>query len=97
MVLIGAETAWVREIQSWSVRSIFAGQQGVRSAAFSSDERRVATADRHGTVRVWDIEKGAVVERIEAQHSVEGDLGFTDDGSRLVTTGAQGQWDLWKL
>jgi hypothetical protein len=97
LALVGADTAWVRAIGDWSVRAILCGQQGIQRAAFSPDGQRVATSDREGTVRIWEVEKGALIEILESQRPVDRDLGFSDDGTKVVTVGSQGQWDLWGL
>jgi RNA polymerase sigma factor (sigma-70 family) len=68
---------------------------GPHGAWFSPDGRALAWAVV-GTVRLWDLAAGAESPRLEGHRSAVWSVGFSADGSSLVTTsitGEVGGWD----
>jgi WD40 repeat protein len=53
--------------------------------AFSSDDRRLATASRDGTIRVWEVATGRLISTSKGQ--VAYSVTFSPDGQRMVSTG----------
>ena len=57
----------------------------VWALALSSDGRSLASGDRAGGVRVWDLESGETAYRTGGDGGAVWWLGFTPDGSRLIS------------
>jgi WD40 repeat protein/serine/threonine protein kinase len=68
----------------------------VECAEFSPDGRRVLSASRDGTIRIWDSATGQ--ELATAQH---GDrvlhAGFSPDGARFISASADGTARIWSV
>jgi WD40 repeat protein len=63
---------------------------GVVSAAFSPDGKRIVTASRDGTARVWPAVRSAAREILDREHPLNPQSSaFRPDGTCAVTTGEQ--------
>jgi hypothetical protein len=64
-------------------------------AAFSPDGRRVAIVDsQNAATRIWDVERGRETAVLVWGRNAAGNVAFSPDGARLVTTaGAVRIWD----
>jgi WD40 repeat protein len=67
----------------------------VVSVCFSPDGRRLATAGTFGHCRVWDVETGDVVARLDGHTEVVMDVAFAPDGTTIATASDDGSWRLW--
>lgn len=68
---------------------------GVNSAAlaFSPDQRRVASGDTNGVVKLWNVADGRLIRTIGHPQQVTA-VAFTPDGRRLITAaGTVRSWD----
>ncbi len=89
---VGAPGAPVTELGGFR-----GGEARSELAAFTADGRRLATTDRQGTVRLWEVDSG----RLLAQLGNHGDrvfaIGFDADGRRLATGDGDGGLFLWRM
>lgn len=58
----------------------------VRSAAFSPDGKKVATAAQHGITQIWDAESGEVLQKLDVHGKTMQFVAFSPDGKKIVTT-----------
>jgi WD40 repeat protein len=56
-------------------------------ATFSPDGRRVATASRDGTAKVWEASTGAELLTLYGDGAGVGSVAFSPDGTRLAVGG----------
>ncbi|PID58768.1 hypothetical protein CSB45_01860, partial [candidate division KSB3 bacterium] len=67
----------------------------VWSAAFSPDGRRIVTASRDGTARVWDAATGAELACLTGHEGFVESAAFSPDGTRIVTASWDGTARVW--
>src|SRR5207245_2508623 len=69
---------------------------GVYALAFSPDQRRLASGELDGTVRIWDLATDQVLHTLRGHTQIVSSLAFSADGKRLTSVGVEGtmmQWD----
>ncbi len=77
--------------------AVLSGHTGVIQAiAFSPDGRSVGTASVDQTVRVWNVDGGALTDRLVHPDAVE-TLAWRPDGTLLATGGKGGDVHLWDV
>ena len=74
-------------------RLSFQTQPGTRTAIFSDDGSRIATAGSAELVELWDSFSGVLVAHLYVPGGVQ-DLAFSPDSQLLLTRSTQGVW-LW--
>lgn len=57
----------------------------VRSAAFSSDSKRIVSASLDGTVRIWDAKTGKELNILKGHTDTVDSAAFSPDGKRIVS------------
>jgi WD40 repeat protein len=66
----------------------------VTGAAYSPDGRRIATASKDGSARIWDAATGKQIMALSQGHWVTS-AAFSADGRRLVTASSDGRARVW--
>ena len=99
MLLCSAALALWRDWTPWQVEHVLRSHEGdIYAAAFSPDGRRIVTASKDGTARVWDVETGRELHALKGRHdSIKtaarntndpmvtiSPFAFSPDGSRFV-------------
>jgi len=67
----------------------FAHVDEVVSVQFSPDHTRIASGDEDGTIRIWDLQTGSLLNTLSTHDGAVTALAFSPDGSRLAS-GANG-------
>jgi RNA polymerase sigma factor (sigma-70 family) len=63
--------------------------------AVAADGKRIATAEKNGTVRLWDPRTGGTVKEWTIPHGAIQALAFSPDGASLATGAEDGTLQLW--
>ncbi len=68
---------------------------GVRSVAFSPEGRKVVTASRDGTARIWDLASGRQILSLNGHTDQVTAAAFSTDGRRVVTASDDNTARIW--
>ncbi len=72
------------------------GEGGVNTVAFSPDGKTLASGGWDDCVRLWDVETGKEIRKIDAHKAMVGSVVFSRDGKVLASRGAlDGSAKLW--
>ena len=82
---------------NWQPQTFLHGVQGtVSDLKISQDQHLVAAAGERGTVVVWDLSSGSLLQRIEGAGAVA-KLSISPDGHSLLVGDERGEMTLWRL
>jgi conflict system STAND superfamily ATPase/WD40 domain-containing protein len=82
-------------LSNYSLRVFRGHARPVRTIAFSPDGKRVVTASRDNTARLWDAESGKDIAELKGHTSSVWSAAFSPDGTRVVTASEDGTARLW--
>ncbi|MCL2709916.1 MAG: WD40 repeat domain-containing protein [Planctomycetaceae bacterium] len=68
---------------------------GVLAIAFSLDGKKVVTGSNGTTARVWDVESGRELKKLEGHTSTVWAVAFSPDGKTVVTGSEDGTARIW--
>ena len=68
----------------------------VRCLAFSPDGQSVASGSRDGSIKLWNVRTGQVVDTIDGQSGTVWSIAFSPDGSTLASGGLDHSVRLWE-
>ena len=85
------------DLRNGQVRVLEGNGGLVESLAFSPDGRELAIGDQDGTVLVWDVDSGAIVDRLDGHATRVLGLAFSSDGKTLYTCSLDGAIFVWDL
>jgi WD40 repeat protein len=90
LVLAGASEARIYETGAWFGPSLFLGphSRATSTAVFTPDGEQVITSAGDSRIRIWDIASSQLIATLNEQTGPHERLGFSPDGSVLVTGGS---------
>jgi WD40 repeat protein len=68
---------------------------GIRSLAFSRDDRILATGGDQGYVALWNLSDGKELPHLKSQHGLVFSIAFSPDGKRLASACGDGTVQVW--
>jgi WD40 repeat protein len=89
-------TARIWSVDKGEIIAAFVGHTGdLRSASFSSDEQRIATASSDTTARVWDVASRKTISVLRGHAGGVEAAAFSPDGQRIVTASSDRTARIW--
>jgi tetratricopeptide (TPR) repeat protein/WD40 repeat protein len=70
-------------------------ESNIHDTAFTPDGQRLATAAADKTIRIWDVQTGALLEVLEGHREEVRAVSFVADGRQLLTRSDDGTVRIW--
>jgi WD40 repeat protein len=93
---LNAEQLCLWDFPSGALRRTFP-HRDARSAALSSDGRRIATASLTDKIRVWDTATGKLLGELPSPSTLAGGLAFSSDNQRVLSWGDDFVLRVWDV
>jgi WD40 repeat protein len=78
-----------------SHQTLHGGRAAVTALGFNAQGTLLATGDRKGIVRVWELRSGRVLRSFSAHEAAISSITFSPDGSLLLTASADHEARIW--
>jgi WD40 repeat protein len=78
-------------------RTLVGHRDWVNQIALTPDGRRIVTASEDGSVAVWDLTTGRLIERLTGHEGAVRAVDVLGDGGRVLSGGEDGTLRLWDL
>ena len=90
------------DLQIWDLadgRELLHIKEPIRiiAAGFSADGKTIATGQRNGSVKLWDVATGSLTRIVEQSEATVSDVCFAPDGKTLAAAFYNGTVKLWNL
>ena len=72
-------------------------EMGVRTAAFSQDQKYLVTGGPDTVLRIWDIDKGECQREFQGHSREITGANFSSNGRFVVSSSADGNVMIWEL
>ncbi len=96
-VAIPGEGLRLFDTSSWEPGVLLGSDHGPGDLAFSRDGSLLASGGQDQTVRVWDVDRGTEVRRLEGHESPVWGVQFGPEGRRIVSASRDETVRLWDL
>jgi WD40 repeat protein len=95
----GRIVLWDQSMSMRFPKSILAPHpnSNIESLSFSSDDTLLASGEKNGRVRLWDVRSGGLLASMEGQAGRVWCVTFAPDGTQLATAGQDGIVKLWHV
>jgi WD40 repeat protein len=95
-------TASGPELRTWdasgqSVQVIKSLGEPGTTLAISPDGRRLATGSEDGTIKIWDVARGTLLQTLHGHEGAVTAVAYSKDGALLASTGHDGAVQLWSI
>jgi WD40 repeat protein/serine/threonine protein kinase len=95
--LRGWEWHYLRRLGRGKVHAPLRHDASVLSVAISPDGERIASADQHGFLKIWDVSSGQLLHSIRAYPGRQARcVAFSPDGQRLASACWDGTVTIWE-
>lgn len=96
LVLINV-AAFGQDLELQLVKTFVGHEHGVNRVVFSPNGKLFASGDTRGGIRIWDLATESVLHAGNEHYGAILDLQFSNDGNRLVSSGADGRLLVWDV
>jgi WD40 repeat protein len=94
----GDQTVRLWDVATGTMVDLFQDTSEVQAVAFAPDCRSVASGNKEGRVKLWNLETHEAPRTFGTGHQGEvRAVAFTPDGKRLASAGADGMVRLWQV
>ncbi len=98
-IAIGTESrpysAWLVDAASGAVRELPGQLDLVSGVAFSPDSQVLATGTSEGSILIWDVSDGRLLQKLPGHPRNVFDVCFSPDGRTLLSVGQPGELKCW--
>ena len=71
--------------------------EAFRSVSFSSDLKHIASGSEDKTIRIWSVEHGTEIKKIEGHANWVNSVSFSKDGKYIISASSDKLIKIWTL